>query len=201
MFAFKLPAVVLLLIAPILVRCLTWDDYVLEMREKKAKRGNDQPTHNETSAKAQSLPPKLPTDTNPGYPTMLPSDSMYRLIDFYSSLSAPEVKKCPDPTHLMPSCTECIPGLQRSPGNLSCTGLHPSSVAIRTEIVQLARVRFGASKIHPLKPFALYPYLESPDYMARQETFGPLLQERGARHIVDIGKIICRTMKSSRPNE
>ena len=41
--------------------------------------------------------------------------------------------------------------------------------------------------MNPLKPFALYPYLESPEFLWRQETFGVKLAERKAKNIVDVG--------------
>ena len=41
--------------------------------------------------------------------------------------------------------------------------------------------------MNPLKPFALYPYLESPEFLWRQETFGKMISERKGMNIVDIG--------------
>ena len=178
-----IPRVFFILVLVRFVCCLTWNDFVLEMKQKSYSNHSAQKNANESVAASG------PSSQSNPFSSLAPSDSMYRLIEFYTFLSDPSVKRCSDPTHLMPHCTDCIPGLQRSTGNTSCDILHSSSVAIRDEIVKLTQVRFGSNKIHPLKPFALYPYLESPDYMARQETFGPLLQDRGVRHIIDIGKI------------
>lgn len=41
--------------------------------------------------------------------------------------------------------------------------------------------------MNPLKPFALYPYLESPEFLWRQQTFAVKLAERNAKNIVDVG--------------
>jgi hypothetical protein len=152
----------LLIIHQQLVGALTWEDYAREIKETSER--------NIASKISEPFIPLLRQETskNEGsHEPLLRSDSMYRLLEFYSSLSSPEVKRCPDSSHLMPDCTDCIPGMLRLPGNSTCSILDPTSVAIRNEIVKLTRGRFG-EHMHPLKPFALYPYLESPDYLARQ---------------------------------
>lgn len=79
-----------------------------------------------------------------------------RLKLFYERIKKQDVKYCEDRTRLMPSCSECIPGLMQPPGQTTCSEFIPSSKAIRDEIKQLTDTRYGHNPI-PDRPFGLYP--------------------------------------------
>lgn len=78
-----------------------------------------------------------------------------RVTRFLQRLKQSDVKTCPDPTMMLPGCTECIPGLQRGEGSSSCNEYISSSLAIRNEIKQLVKERFG--EVPPERSFGLYP--------------------------------------------
>ena len=178
------------------ISALNWKDFEREMKANLLKGMNvsvEYPqvkivTPTEVKKVSVAAPPLLSSKVSESidYDKLSTSDSVYRLIQFYASLNDSSVKRCPDTTKLLPDCVECIPGLQMTPSSTSCSQLDPSSVAIRKEIIKLAKDRFGNS-IHPLKPFALYPYLESPEYMVRQETFATMIDGKNGMNIVDIG--------------
>jgi len=64
--------------------------------------------------------------------------------------------------------------------------LIPSTFKIRDKIERLTVKRLGKS-LNPAKPYGLYPYLETPEFMFRQQKFGETLSLSNATHILDIG--------------
>ena len=76
---------------------------------------------------------------------------------FYQRLTQADVKKCEDDTLLMPDCTACIPGLQRSDGSKRCDAYVKESINIRSEIGRLTSERYGAAALTSSRPFGLYP--------------------------------------------
>lgn len=113
-----------------------------------------------------------------------------RLKLFYERIRRSDVKYCDDRTKILPGCSECIPGLEKSPGSSSCDSYTQSSQSIRAEILKLTKERYpddlGSSERMP-RPYGLYPYLEKGDFMVRQELFGRVLTKAMAENIVDIG--------------
>lgn len=79
-----------------------------------------------------------------------------RLSDFYDRLAKSDAKYCEDRTKLLPDCTECIPGLEKPTGSMSCTNYVPSSKQIREEIRNLVAKRFGDS-LPANRTYGLYP--------------------------------------------
>ncbi len=78
-------------------------------------------------------------------------------------------------------------GLKQGRDSNTCNEYIPDSDAIRKEISKLTKQRFGNS-IDPIKPYGLYPYLELPDFMKRQEAFGEMISMRNnSFNIIDIG--------------
>ena len=78
-------------------------------------------------------------------------------------------------------------GLKQGRDSNTCNEFIPDSDAIRKEIAMLTKQRFG-NNIDPKKPFGLYPYLELPDFMKRQEAFGEMISMRNnSLNIIDIG--------------
>ena len=80
-----------------------------------------------------------------------------KLERFYERLMKPDVKKCDDNTLLMPDCTVCIPGLQKSNGSENCNSYVKESINIRSEIGRLTSERYGAAVLTSSRPFGLYP--------------------------------------------
>lgn len=76
---------------------------------------------------------------------------------FYQRLMQADVKKCEDDTLLMPDCTACIPGLQKSDGSNRCNVYVKESINIRSEIGRLTSERYGAVALTSSRPFGLYP--------------------------------------------
>jgi len=101
-----------------------------------------------------------------------------KYIDFLILLSSSANKQCPDKTLLLPDCMNCIPGLIKEEGSSSCNKYSESSKNIRDEIKQLTDERYPQPAPH--RPFGLYPYLESPEFLKRQEKFGSWLSENNA---------------------
>jgi hypothetical protein len=83
-----------------------------------------------------------------------------RLKQFYDRIKKDDVKRCADHTKLMPSCTECIPGLQKGSGSQACNEFIPASQSIREEIKKLTDERYGHKPV-PDRPYGLYPCKES----------------------------------------
>ncbi len=79
-----------------------------------------------------------------------------RLRQFYDRIKKDDVKRCADHTKLMPSCTECIPGLQKGSGSQACNEFIPASQSIREEIKKLTDERYGHKPV-PDRPYGLYP--------------------------------------------
>eukprot|EP01032_Pedospumella_encystans_P007607 gene7607-9109_t len=114
-----------------------------------------------------------------------------RLKHFYNRILKSDVKYCPDKTKLLPNCTECIPGLQKGPGSESCDELFVGTKGFRKELKRLTDTRYGDKPVAD-RPFGLYPYLERPDFMSRQITFGKMMSSPTAgtppvRNVMDIG--------------
>ena len=110
-----------------------------------------------------------------------------KLQEFYTRLARPDVKYCPDKTRLLPGCKECIPGLKQGSGSSTCNEYVDQSKSIRNEIATLTSQRYGAAVLKSNRPFGLYPYLEGPDFLIRQEIFGKMLSERNSKNILDVG--------------
>lgn len=81
-----------------------------------------------------------------------------RLEAFYQRLKESDVKYCSDKTRMLPSCTECIPGLQQGKNSQTCNEFIASSNSIRDEIKNLVIQRFGSSSPKN-REFGLYPCL------------------------------------------
>jgi hypothetical protein len=79
-----------------------------------------------------------------------------RLGKFYKRIAQSDVKYCDDRTKLLPSCSQCIPGLQSS-GNAgsSCDQYIAPSRSIRDEIKKLVIERFGEMPTN--RTYGLYP--------------------------------------------
>ena len=109
-----------------------------------------------------------------------------RLSDFLKTLES-EMKtgSCPDRSLLMPDCSKCIPGLMRGNNPTTCDKLIRSTVKIRAEIKKLTAKRF--MNTNPRRQYALYPYLETPEFVFRQEMFGKMISASNATVILDIG--------------
>ena len=105
---------------------------------------------------------------------------------FKKSLLGINVKSCPDKTMMLPKCNECIPGLMKSHGSKTCDLVIPSTSKIKEKIERLTVKRLGKG-LNPAKPYGLYPYLETPEFMFRQQKFGELLSLSNATNILDIG--------------
>ena len=129
-----------------------------------------------------------------------------RLSTFYQRLTESDVKYCPDRTKLLPSCTECIPGLTSTSGSSTCNEYIASSKAIRDEIRKLVVERVGENQpkeryygLYPCKPFAFHLLhipnvlfhtiidLEKPDFVIRQIKFGEILSKAPIKNLIDIG--------------
>eukprot|EP01039_Chlorochromonas_danica_P010239 gene10239-11333_t len=118
-------------------------------------------------------------------------DSIDRLGRFYQRIQASDALYCPDRTKLLPHCTQCIPGLERSDPSAStsspCDRYIPASRAIRQEIRSLVVQRYG-NDLPPNRTYGLYPYLEKSDFLRRHYDFGKLLSsQQQITHLVDIG--------------
>lgn len=111
-----------------------------------------------------------------------------RLKQFYHRIKKGDTTYCPDNTKLLPACNECIPGLQKGSGSDSCNEYIPASRSIRDEIKKLTDERYGDKPVVD-RPFGLYPYLEKPDFMSRQITFGKMMSAPTSvvRNVMDIG--------------
>jgi hypothetical protein len=83
-----------------------------------------------------------------------------RLKQFYERIKKDDVKRCADHTKLMPSCTECIPGLQKGSASQACNEFIPASQSIREEIKKLTDERYGHKPV-PDRPYGLYPCKET----------------------------------------
>jgi len=123
------------------------------------------------------------------------TEEVDRWSQFLDRLRKSDVVYCADKTKLLPACTECIPGLQIPRGGTmykdgksdgECSEFIPSSKKIIDEIGQLTKTRYGG-KIKASRPYGLYPYLESPDFLVRQKVFGEMLSQKNAANILDIG--------------
>lgn len=79
-----------------------------------------------------------------------------RLKQFYDRIKKMDAKFCPDRTKLLPSCVECIPGLQKRGGSDNCDEFISTSKSIRDEIKKLTDERYGDKPV-PDRPFGLYP--------------------------------------------
>jgi hypothetical protein len=79
-----------------------------------------------------------------------------RLKQFYDRIKKSDVLYCADRTKLLPSCTQCIPGLQKPAGSQVCSEFIPASQSIREEIKKLTDQRYGDKPV-PDRPFGLYP--------------------------------------------
>ena len=112
-----------------------------------------------------------------------------RLGIFYERLKQLDVKYCDDKTLMLPNCNKCIPGLvegdNQSKGR--CSVYNVASMAIRKELANLVELRYGKVNVPSNRTFALYRYLETPEFMIRHETFGTMLVHNKAKNIVDIG--------------
>ena len=112
-----------------------------------------------------------------------------RLGIFYERLKQLDVKYCDDKTLMLPNCNKCIPGLvegdNQSKGR--CSVYNVASMAIRKELANLVELRYGKVNVPSNRTFALYRYLETPEFMVRHETFGTMLVHNKAKNIVDIG--------------
>mmetsp|Transcript_4031 Transcript_4031/g.6745 ORF Transcript_4031/g.6745 Transcript_4031/m.6745 type:complete len:290 (-) Transcript_4031:194-1063(-) len=114
-----------------------------------------------------------------------------RLKLFYERINKSDAKYCPDKSKLLPQCNECIPGLQKGSGSETCNEFISTSKKIRDEIKKLTDERYGDKPVID-RPFGLYPYLEKPDFMSRQITFGKMMSSPTAgtppvRNVMDIG--------------
>jgi hypothetical protein len=110
-----------------------------------------------------------------------------KLQVFYDRIKQADVKYCKDKTLLLPDCTQCIPGLEKSTGSVTCDQYVKESVAIRNEIGKLTEERYGAAALKSSRPFGLYPYLEGKSFIIRQELFGTMLSDQKAMNILDVG--------------
>jgi hypothetical protein len=100
---------------------------------------------------------------------------------------------------ILPNCNICIPGLvegnnngnnngnSNSNSNGRCNIYNVASMAIRKELANLVELRYGKVNVPSNRTFALYRYLETPEFMIRHETFGTMLVHNKAKNIVDIG--------------
>jgi hypothetical protein len=79
-----------------------------------------------------------------------------RLVEFYERLNEPSVKYCSEKTKMLPDCNTCIPGMQLSTTDQSCSEFIPSSKSIREEIGDLVVKRFG-DNMPRNRTFGLYP--------------------------------------------
>lgn len=127
------------------------------------------------------------------FPNIDSAEEVDRWSQFLTRLQKSDVAYCPDKTKLLPDCKECIPGLQiprdkqsKGDGMGECSEFIPSSKKIIDEIGQLTKTRY-AGKIKASRPYGLYPYLESPDFLVRQKIFGEMLSQKNAANILDIG--------------
>lgn len=83
-------------------------------------------------------------------------DNVDRLGQFYARIKQPDAIYCKDRTKMLPACTECIPGLEKSAGSSSCDVFIASSRSIRDEIRKLVIERFGTTSPAD-RTFGLYP--------------------------------------------
>jgi hypothetical protein len=109
-----------------------------------------------------------------------------KLKEFYDRLSHDDVVHCGDKTKLLPDCTECIPGTRQGKKSKSCNEYIESSEAIRKEIGKLTLDRYGPN-LPADRLFGLYPYLETSEFMIRQELFGEMMSKDRPKDIIDIG--------------
>ena len=87
-----------------------------------------------------------------------------RLKQFYDRIKQSDAMYCADRTKLMPSCTECIPGLRKAEGSQVCSEFIPDSRQIRDEIKKLTDERYGDKPVAD-RPFGLYPCMLSLNFM------------------------------------
>ena len=111
---------------------------------------------------------------SPGSPS--PSDTE-TLADFLSSVGETS-SRCDDQRRLMPSCERCVPGLSGD----SCE-LPRETIQVRAATAALVRKRYPDSD----RPLALYPYLETEEFLRRQRVVGERLERDRPRHVVDVG--------------
>lgn len=90
-------------------------------------------------------------------PVLLPyCTSSNKIDEFYVRLKKEDVKRCPDPTKLLPDCHVCIPGLKKASGSDTCGEFVDDSKTIRDEIARLTKDRYGPD-LDPSRKFGLYP--------------------------------------------
>lgn len=119
-----------------------------------------------------------------------------RLSQFYARLERTAAAQyCADRTKLMPACAVCIPGLRaaasgQGDGSAPCTEYIQESKMIRDELRLLTKQRYPELAKDEARAYGLYPYLETPEFVRRQDVFGEMISTKyasAAANIIDIG--------------
>lgn len=105
------------------------------------------------------------------------------LTDFLDSMVRAHFPRCQDSKRLMPSCEKCIPGLQ----GRKCD-FPRDTLRLRAEIAAMVKQRYPNATAD--RALALYPYLETDEFLNRQREVGDRLGRDEVKHVVDIGAYV-----------